>query len=435
MLKKWIILLCCLLISGCTSKQEKPVDQTTRPESQEQKKDLVYKKLFFGDGNDMGFYHIVMNEISERGGYNILYYDYSTKKEIYLCDKPQCSHEDKTCTSYLETTGTTLFLNGNHLYLLTTENAVFMGENPETLSPSALYYMDLDGKNRKKLCDLPSGYSYSDNRLTLDAHYLYLPLQKSENIQIQENSYMQSVTDAAIFCVDLKNGETLRFKDNKDQNIIAVQDRFLIFSQYNYEQDPQQLLNEQRFEEYDHVMKYAQLSYYAYDLDKKEVIWVLPSPASQLFTYYNNHFYYIEGYHLHAVNVENEEDHIVVSLPESHHYDITEIQDGYIMISAWEKDENRYVTSYCWNINESQLKEMTLKTSEPIQEVTIYSEYKDYYFVYYDHQQHMEKTWAGTDQYTMDKMYVGLIKKNDFWNNIGTYETFDTISLGFMIRR
>lgn len=434
MFKKLIILLCCLFISGCSAQPKKLSDE---PTVQETKGSLVHQKLYHGSGNDKGFYHIVFNETGDGDGSNILYYDYAAKKEIYLCDKPQCQHHDDTCTSYLGPWGfsSTLFVHGDYLYLLNSETAMSMGSTQNSSTASAIYRMNLDGKNREKLCTLPDGYTYSDNRLTFDDRYLYIPLQKTEDVQLEENSYLQYVTDSALFTIDLQSGKTHHLLDNKDRDIIAVENRQIIFSQYHYSQDPEKLLNEKRFDEYEAVMKNVKLSYYAYDLDKQEILWESATPVSEISTYYQNKLYYIESHNLHAVSVDTQQDNIIAEFPGGLEYSINDILDGHLIISGWNQGGEGYAVSYAWNFRDQQIKEITLKTSAPIQDITIYSEYDQYFFVYYDHVQHLEKTWAGTDQYTMDTIYVGLIRKEDYWNNIADYQPFETLSQGISMRR
>ncbi|MEG0911789.1 MAG: hypothetical protein RSF70_09440, partial [Ruthenibacterium sp.] len=53
--------------------------------------------------NDNGFYTV---ECPQSNMYqNLMYYDCQTLAQRYVCDKPDCTHEDKECTSYLSTYG------------------------------------------------------------------------------------------------------------------------------------------------------------------------------------------------------------------------------------------------------------------------------------------------------------------------------------------
>ncbi|MEF9970404.1 MAG: hypothetical protein RR759_08105 [Ruthenibacterium sp.] len=53
--------------------------------------------------NDNGFYTV---ECPQSNLYqNLMYYDYQTRTQRYVCDKPDCTHDSKECTSYLSTYG------------------------------------------------------------------------------------------------------------------------------------------------------------------------------------------------------------------------------------------------------------------------------------------------------------------------------------------
>lgn len=47
---------------------------------------------------DDGYYE-VMDRVSV-GGRNIMYTDFATGKQIYLCNRPECYHNDESCPSY-----------------------------------------------------------------------------------------------------------------------------------------------------------------------------------------------------------------------------------------------------------------------------------------------------------------------------------------------
>ncbi|MEG1641410.1 MAG: hypothetical protein RR284_10890, partial [Ruthenibacterium sp.] len=53
--------------------------------------------------NDNGFYTV---ECPQSNLYqNLMYYDYQTQTQRYVCNKPDCTHDSKECTSYLSTYG------------------------------------------------------------------------------------------------------------------------------------------------------------------------------------------------------------------------------------------------------------------------------------------------------------------------------------------
>ena len=100
-MKKLCMLLCCItLLAGCVSREQaisdkaggKPQKQSASNEALQLKR-WSFRSLNQGDGNEQGFYRI--KTIDNGGGNlysNILYTDYENKKEIFLCDKPECRH-------------------------------------------------------------------------------------------------------------------------------------------------------------------------------------------------------------------------------------------------------------------------------------------------------------------------------------------------------
>ena len=53
---------------------------------------------------------------------------------------------------------TQLIVQQDHVYLIANEDSVVNEKNETVTVPARILQMDLDGKNRKELCQLPSGY-------------------------------------------------------------------------------------------------------------------------------------------------------------------------------------------------------------------------------------------------------------------------------------
>ncbi len=73
-------------------------------------------------GSKDGYYSIYNNE---DGMTNIMYIDYKTKKQIYLCDKSECNHDNEKCTSFIDfkyaAMEKMLLCDDKYLYLITSE--------------------------------------------------------------------------------------------------------------------------------------------------------------------------------------------------------------------------------------------------------------------------------------------------------------------------
>lgn len=419
------ILSICLLLTGCQSTNPQSEETKGKQEASISAQALRYQNLFDGAGNENGYYHINYRNLGDDSIYNLYYYDYATKKEIFLCDKPECKHMDASCTSYLENGvfGESLILNGDHLYLITNEIASFGTDNTTSSGPM-ITQMDLDGKNKKVLCTLPDNYSFDSTAVAMDEQYLYLPISKSQTVEINSGNSLQTITDTRLYAVNLANGDSKDLMDFKDQQIIGTKKRSLILAKYTYSEDPEKLLKEKNYARYDEVMMNARCVYTSYDIDQKSYGEKVHTDSATVCYYDDDTLYYEENCQIHAVNMKDGKDEVIAELKNHLNFAINRIIDGYLLIDGWSKQEEAYQMTYALDQKTYTLKELTLKTKEPINAVTIYGETKDAFFVYYDHDQHLEKTWAGTNQYEMDKMYYGLISKNDFWNSKANYETF-----------
>lgn len=95
---------------------------------------------------DAGDYSLYNNS---DGSINILYTDFSQRRCIYLCQQPNCTHDNEACTSWLSTQGggTGIFAGEDKIYLLQFEDL-------KTEQPCKILEFDFDGNNRKEIVAL-----------------------------------------------------------------------------------------------------------------------------------------------------------------------------------------------------------------------------------------------------------------------------------------
>lgn len=434
MLKKLTIALTCLFLVACqTSNNAKQTKQMSN-ESKDNG-NLVMKALYNGDGNEQGFYHIATQEVNGMCYYNIYYDDYASKKEIFLCDKPECTHTDDSCTSLIQGSMLdVLFLHKDHLYLIQNEftGTVFHGDGSmqqKEMSGPRIIQMDLDGKNKKILGTLPNGFSYQDKDIILDDHYLYLPLIKEETVEVSSSVYMSVAKEAKLFRIDLATGEFYEQLDFKNMHLIGCKNRTMILSKYEYQKDPDQLLQEKKYDEYNDIMRNATSTYMVYSPDSQNIQNEIKVDSSILCISDGTYLYYDANNEIHRVSLKDGKDEMIQTMPNDSLYGIFEYRDGHLIIHGWGKEETSasYNRSYAFSVKDLSLKELSLSKHDPKEPIEILAETKDSFFVYYDHDQHMEKTWAGTDQYELDKAYYGMISKEDFWNSNTNYQPLTTI--------
>lgn len=107
-----------------------------------------------GCSTDTGFFQVLPRE---EGGSNLMFIDYASAQQTFVCSSPACAHNDEACPSYIkEDFGYAVFPAVYENSLLLIYNNM-IGEQP-----SKIERMDLNGRDRRELC------SFSGNLQILD---------------------------------------------------------------------------------------------------------------------------------------------------------------------------------------------------------------------------------------------------------------------------
>ncbi len=110
-----------------------------------------------GCGGESGYYE---TRARDDGSANVTYIDYSSQKEIYLCNAPGCAHDNEGCTSWIsaENAGVFPLISSDHLLLI---HRTYGGEEGKQ-SLSRIDAASLDGSNRKTLITFNNGERLGD---------------------------------------------------------------------------------------------------------------------------------------------------------------------------------------------------------------------------------------------------------------------------------
>lgn len=102
----------------------------------------------FGSGGQDGFYETYA---ADNGGVNVVYIDYATANEIYLCSAPNCAHDSDACNAWIppEEAGLAPLVTGDHLLLL---HRTYGAETGYQAIPR-IDHMNLDGSDRYTLIE------------------------------------------------------------------------------------------------------------------------------------------------------------------------------------------------------------------------------------------------------------------------------------------
>lgn len=180
-----------------------------------------------------------------RSAQHLMYIDFATRQEIYLCSNTACAHDTEDCSSVFSDAefggSTAIFVWNNYLYILSKEQdhdgSVVMGlassgaDAVVEAGPTTLYRAALDGTNREKIYTFDPVVTVED-LVVGDEDGLYLITKKVTTEQSEGATY-QTSSERKLIYLDLsakKETElfSLNFNDGIDWDVIGCSGRKLI---------------------------------------------------------------------------------------------------------------------------------------------------------------------------------------------------------------
>ena len=252
---------------GTESPQEtKPSQETEPPQEAEPSKEteppedggddgdraaltlLTEGGTFVGCGTQSGFYYLTLGAgrlADGRDGHHLMYMDYATRQEVYLCSDPSCGHNTADCTSVFPTdefqhNNVMLFTIGGKLYMLVSqpdqEGVVVMGSSGGASTQSGraeLYRMNADGTGRRKIYTFGANLTV-ENFAAGDGGGLYFITKKVSTTSDGGSTYF-TATDRKLVRLDLATGKLstvcgMDFGDYVDWSPAGVRGRELILT-------------------------------------------------------------------------------------------------------------------------------------------------------------------------------------------------------------
>ncbi len=133
-------------------------------------------------GTESGMYY--MDQMINRGDGTLMYIDYATKNEVYVCSDSSCKHDSDRCTSYFSSSeffinrNSIIFSYGGSLFYLNLNgfNEGGAGTQPPIREDEervqALYRMNTDGSDRRRVYTFDEGLAV-DAFAAGDGNYLW----------------------------------------------------------------------------------------------------------------------------------------------------------------------------------------------------------------------------------------------------------------------
>ncbi|MFR8739180.1 MAG: hypothetical protein ACLVFL_10640 [Eubacterium sp.] len=165
--------------------------------------------------NEKGFYYINKSDDTQlkngEGAYHLMYMDYATKKEVYLCSNAGCKHNTEDCTSVISSAmqDTVLFWFKDYLYLLDKpmdQEGQYGTIEENTDYQPVLYRMNPDGSNREVVHKFKINTNLGAQIMT-DGTDLYFIKKQLENEKVDKSMSYSVVSKKNLIKLDLNSGE------------------------------------------------------------------------------------------------------------------------------------------------------------------------------------------------------------------------------------
>ncbi|MCM1499233.1 MAG: hypothetical protein NC124_12275 [Clostridium sp.] len=229
-MKKWLLFMMtttlCLSLCACGQTADtQNTEQHSKPQKTAAKTDTApksgLKTLLSKNGepscNTEDGYYYLTSEIAELSdgnyGFYLMYMDFSSGREVYLCSTAGCRHDTLDCPAVLSYDdfpifSTRLFILQDSLYILSREydddgsssqNVVTIGDDSAVeSSPAALYRANLDGTERQKIYTFDAGLTIEDMVIGNDEG-IYLITKRLSTEKTEEATFTTSQERRLVF--------------------------------------------------------------------------------------------------------------------------------------------------------------------------------------------------------------------------------------------
>ena len=177
-----VVLAMAAMLSACQSTQNKASETVNNTADSDAA--LTLCQSYDEDG-----YYMADVFYTDSTNANLTYFDFASKKQIFLCEQPGCTHDTESCRSY--STGIP------QIYVIN-DGLVLFEMAPDETKPANIQLADKDGSNRRPLMEFPA------DCLVLDPVY-----HDGQNLYMMTQQTSKGTGDIikTVMKVNLQNGE------------------------------------------------------------------------------------------------------------------------------------------------------------------------------------------------------------------------------------
>lgn len=447
MKRNMIFVLCILLavscLTGCSSNGSSAAGGQEETAGMSGDLSLLTAGSIYNDcGTEHGYYYLNEN------GDHIMYIDYASRQEIYLCNRPGCKHDTDECPSYINEderlSGNSLFYYKDHMYLFSHEydndgtTAIdYMGDGAAdqldmsvVSAPAALYQMNPDGTERKKVFTFDEGMALEDTVLCDDGG-LYFTLKKLTSEQVDDQTTTVSSEERMLVRVDAAQWKKEEICHMEDQGgIIGCYGGKLVTSRIQYQKE---LTAEEKQDD----------AAFAQALQNSESVYGLLDPATgeeeEIYRIKNDRINNVlqKGQYLYAaaegegdikkIDLKTGETSVFVKTPNNN---LDYIYDDVLVCSSWDNEDgiSTDTASYYVHLDDGAIEKSTLKNHYKDYPLEVRAETPDSFLVVYDYDAHTDPVYPDQDEMNGNKF--ALISKADLYSGTENYEKIHMTSKG-----
>ena len=379
-------------------------------------------------------------------GMHLMYMDFTTKQEVYLCSNAGCKHNTADCPSVflmdefpLYSCG--IFVYGDKLYVLSKESDSegsvtqdLMVSSDDTVveteaAKAALYEMNLDGTNRQKVFTFDEGLAVEDVVLGDDTG-LYFVTKKLSNTMGEGNNSVTTSTDRKLvfWNKSTKKAEdlcSLNFDDGINWKIVGCLKNALVLDGTDYGKTLTTDDYTQSDDDWNNMYKNSSDVIATLDLNTKTLDEKYRMDNATLHSiaamdgklYVSNS----DTGEIKAVDLETKEEKLLCTLVQNY---IMGTFDHVLCCDTW-KDENDH-TYYFVNTDTGEVQHSSLVNQALGWNLEFKAEVGSQILVIYDY----EYTPLGDDSYDITQYKYALIDKDDLYAGNAKYEPIQMMGKG-----
>lgn len=377
-------------------------------------------------------------------GSHMMYMDYNTKQEIYLCNRPGCGHDTTDCPAFFEQFSVnlagSLFIHEGYLYVfshgqdqdgsmataLDGDSVMTSGGQSIDASPAVLYRMNLDGTDRKTVFTFDAGLALEDTVLGGD-NTLYFITKKLSSEQLDPLTTHVTATERMLVKVDTRTWESSQVSElNTDWKILGAWKDRLVVSRIAYEHE---LTKEELTDKDAYIDAYrnsvTEYSIFYPEAQQEKQLLKLPNVQLNTAAVHGGHLYTStegEG-NIRRTDLESGETSVFVET------DANEILGAYSDVLYCHQWETSASKAYFIRYEDGTVYSCGLVTEPMGNPVEIRAEMADRFLVIYDVDAKLDTAYDN-GQYSVFGYKYALIGKQDFYTGNAAYEPVAMIGFG-----